>query len=65
MKGRPKRRQPRYDPDGVPIDANDWDYEDWKILWMGYVAIKAAIAARHREKREAEDGERGDDARCI
>jgi hypothetical protein len=57
MKGRPRQRQPRYDQDGVPIDAADWDEEDWRILWMGYCAIKTRIAARHKEKREAaEDG---------
>lgn len=49
----PRRHQPRYDADGVPIDVNDWDERDWEILWMGYKAIKAAVAARHRERREA------------
>jgi hypothetical protein len=53
MRWRPRRRQPRYDKDGVPIDALDWEEEDWRILWMGYRAIKARIAARHKERREA------------
>lgn len=49
------KRTPKYDKDGVPVDANDWEYEDWRILWEGYKAIKAAIAARHRERREAQE----------
>lgn len=57
--GRPRRRRPKYDEDGVPIDANDWEYDDWRILWMGITAIKTSIAERHKAKREAdEDGRR-------
>lgn len=54
MKGRPKRERPKYDADGMPINPNDWEYEDWQILWMGYKAIRAGIAARHRERAEKE-----------
>lgn len=55
MKGRPRQRKPRYDADGVPIDAVDWDEEDWRILWTGWLAIRAGISANHRERREAND----------
>lgn len=56
MRGTPKLRGPKYDKDGVPIDGRDWDAEDYQILWDAMRAARAAIAARHREKREAEDG---------
>ncbi len=49
------KQKVKYTDEGIPIDANDWDYEDWKILWIGICAIKAAIAERHRERREAKD----------
>lgn len=39
----------KLDRDGVPIDPNDWTYEDWKDLHFGIIAIKAKIAARHRK----------------
>lgn len=57
MTGRPRKQTPRYDADGVPVDPLDWDYEDWRILWEGYKAIKAAIAARRRAKAEASETE--------
>lgn len=43
----------KLDRNGVPINPNDWDYEDWKILWMGMEAVRKAIAARHAEKANA------------
>ncbi len=44
----------KLDRNGVPINPNDWDYEDWKILWAGMEAVRKAIAARHAEKARAE-----------
>lgn len=52
-RGRPRQRRPRYDADGVPIDARDWTERDYATLWEAIAAAKRTIAENHREEREA------------
>lgn len=40
----------RLDKDGVPIDMNDWTYDDWVDLHYGIVSIKKRIAKRHKRE---------------
>lgn len=46
-------RSYRLTKDGLPVDQNDWTYEDWKDLYCTMERLKRRIAARHRAVRTA------------
>lgn len=48
------KQKVRLDPDGVPIDPNEWTIDDWRALWLGIRAIKATIAKNHSADRPAD-----------
>lgn len=51
------RPPPKLNHEGLPIDPDDWTYEDWRDLHFGILAIKARIAARHKPQTEDKPNE--------
>ena len=47
------KHEVKYYCEGIPINPDDWDPEDWQILWSGIQLIRRLIADRHRERMEA------------
>jgi hypothetical protein len=54
MKAKKLRKQHaiRFDENGLPRDANEWTYEDWRDLHNALETIKANVSKRHEAKRK-------------